>query len=123
MDFTEDIDPQNEDQLRVKREVRRFITDPRHIDYECSEENKERLLDYLEAHDLPLTAASLHVAYEVLKEEGTLEVALPQEPVAAPEPTPAPVPTISVTPVAPARARTFAMFRNGQPISGDARKW
>jgi hypothetical protein len=69
----------DEAQVRTEREVRRFITDPRHLDYECNVENKERLLDYLEAHDLPITAAALHVAYEELKEDGTLEVALPAE--------------------------------------------
>jgi hypothetical protein len=116
----DETDPRPDEQIRIEGEVRSFLTDPRHLDFEQCEANKERLLDFLDAHDLPITASGLHLAYETLKSDGVLELTQPQEPVVVVPAPPAPQPSIVV---APASSKQTVMYRNGQRIEGIARRW
>jgi len=71
---------------------------------------------YLEAHDVPVSAASLHLAYEQLHDE--LELTPFATPLAAPvvERPPAPSQPPIPVPTAP-DPRAPQMFRNGRPIA------
>jgi hypothetical protein len=115
-----ETDPRPDEQISAEGQVREFILSPAHIDFEQNEANKERLLDYLDAHSLPITAASLHLAYTELKQEGILELAQPKEPI----PASAPAPVVQTPPevLTPAPSK-HVMYRNGQRIEGTAWKW
>jgi|SRR6267378_3441248 len=102
---------------RIETVVDSFLADRRHVRYEPTDANQEKLLAYLEAHDVPISAASLHLAFEQLHEELELTpfatpLAAPvvQDLPPAPSQWPTPVPT-SPDPRAP------QMFRNGRPIA------
>ncbi len=92
----------------IEKAVNEFLVDRRHLAYIQTDDNRDKLLGYVEQHGLPITAASLHLAYEDLHDE--LELLPKQEPLptpltqAAPQPTPPPV-------------RKWVAYRNGQPIS------
>jgi hypothetical protein len=78
-----------------------------------TDDNREKLLEYLQAHDLRLTASTLFLAMDELGTE--LELLPFQEPIpveaapSVPEPVPVAAPTITST-------RQPYAFRNGQRI-------
>ncbi|SRR5258708_4698613 len=98
-----------------------FLADPRTIRYRETDENRDLLLGFLEDHGLAITHRNLLFAYDSLQD--TLELIPFQQPIPAPEPTPSPVVPAAV-PVAPSppSKRQFLAFRNGQPITEDARR-
>jgi hypothetical protein len=93
----------------IEKAVNEFLVDRRHLAYIQTNDNRDKLLGYVEQHGLPITATSLHLAYEGLHDE--LELLLKQEPLPAPPTQAAPQPT------PPNPVRKWVAYRNGQPIS------
>jgi len=100
----------------IERAVDSFLSDSRHLRYESTDANQGKLLAYLEAHDVPISAASLHLAFEQL--HGELEL--------TPFATPIPVPVVQLPPAPSQRPtpvptspdpRAPQAFRNGRPIA------
>jgi hypothetical protein len=100
-----------------------FSADVRNIRFQETRDNWRALMDFLREHELPTTAANLRFAFLALSKDGLLEL-MPLGHAAPPQPEPVPAPTPTVQPppvVVPARARTFAMYRNGKAIEGTVR--
>ncbi|SRR6266404_465216 len=110
--------PEQRDEIeRIERAVDSFLSDSRHLRYEATDANQEKLLAYLEAHNVPISAASLHLAFEQLHEG--LELTPFATPLAAPVVQglpPAPSQRPAPVPTAP-DPRVPQMFRNGRPIA------
>lgn len=97
----------NEIQKRIRRaqeQTQLFLNE--HPEYVHHDENRDRLLKYLDKRNLALTKKNLEIAYEDLRTEGLLITqATPQTktevpvPAPAPAPTPAPVPAAGEDPV------------------------
>jgi hypothetical protein len=99
-----------------------FAADTKNIRFVESHANWRKLMDFIRDHNLETTAQNLRFAFLSLSKDGLLDL-LPLGHLAPPQPTQpeAPAPTAQPAPVVPARARTFAMFRNGAAISGSVR--
>ena len=54
--------------------VDEFLADKRTKRYEPTDSNREKLLAYLEQHDLPMSFGGLYVAFEQLSEANELEL-------------------------------------------------
>ena len=54
--------------------VDEFLADKRTKRYEPTDANREKLLAYLDEHDLPMSFGGLYVAFEQLSEAGELEL-------------------------------------------------
>lgn len=54
--------------------VDEFLADKRTTRYKATDSNQEKLLAFLEDHDLPLSFGGLYVAFEQLSEAGELEL-------------------------------------------------
>jgi hypothetical protein len=88
-----------------QKEVADFLSS--HKRYKPTERNKLLLLEFLEDHDLDLTAENLDVAFLNLTAADKLDLDDPEE-------------TVLSKPVG-YRRREFVAFRNGRPLSGDVR--
>lgn len=108
-----------------RAEIDSFLADSRTLRFVESDENWTALGNFLDDHSLPTNRDSMVFAYETLVKQCALELVPFATPIEAPEPQPpAPAPE-EPTPqsVMPAKARTFAMYRNGQLIDGTVKKY
>ncbi len=104
---------------RVRAETDKFLADPRTIKFEATDYNFTCLSDFLDQHGLEVNHRNLLFAYDSLQD--VLELAPFRPPIPAQEPAPAaPVSTPVAPTPAPSKRQTF-MWRNGKPISGNAR--
>jgi hypothetical protein len=102
---------------RIETAVDSFLADSRHLRYEATEANQQKLLAYLEGHDVPVSAASLHLAFEQLHDELELTpFATPIPPPVAQDLPPAPSQRPAPVPTAPT-PRVPQVFRNGRPLA------
>ena len=97
-----------------------FAADTKNIRFVESHENWATITEFLTEHNLDVTPPNLRFAFLSLSKDGLLEL-MPLGHAAPPQPEPTPTPTAQPIPVMPVTARTFAMFRNGQPITGNVR--
>jgi hypothetical protein len=90
-------------EVNYEEEVAAFLAS--HRRYIPTERNKLLLLEFLEDHDLDLTAENLSISFFNLADQLDLE---------DPEETAPPKPMGQ-------RRREFICYRNGRPLSGDVR--
>jgi hypothetical protein len=108
---------------RVRAEIDTFLAADRTIRFIETDYNFTCLSEFLDQHGLEVNAANLVFAYESLVKQDMLELVPFAQPIPAPEAEPAPPATAqppAVVPAAPSK-RPVIMYRNGQPITGDAR--
>ena len=106
-----------------RAEIDAFLADSRTIRFVESDDNWTALGNFLDDHSLPTDRDSMVYAYETLVKRDALELVPFATPVPAPDPpAPAPALTPQQRPV-PLKARTFIMYRNGQPIEGTVKRY
>lgn len=113
----DDLSPEQRQQYeRGVAAVDEFLADKRTTQYKQTDSNREKMLGYLDEHDLPMSFGGLYVAFEQLSEANELELkAVPQEEqeeasAASEETEPAPTPTPQ-----PPQKRVVG-WRNGKQI-------
>jgi hypothetical protein len=106
-----------EHERRIRAAMDEFASDIRHIRFvESSNYNWVSMQEYLGRNDMDVTdPENLHLAYETLVRDHQLELLPLGHVQETPQPEPAPVSPATAPP-----KQTF-MWRNGQPISGNAR--
>jgi hypothetical protein len=99
-----------------------FVCATHNIRFKETHENWRLMMEFLSERELPVNMQNLRFAYLTLSNDDLLDL-LPLGHLARsqpPEPETTP-PAAQPAPVVPIKAKTFAMFRNGQPITGNVR--
>jgi hypothetical protein len=117
---TEELTPE---QAAHYEAMERFVCATENIRFKETKENWAALMNFLEEHELPVNTQNLRFAFLALSRKGLLDL-LPLgqlAPLQPQQPEPSPTPAAQPAPVVPIAERRFAMFRNGNPITGTVR--
>jgi hypothetical protein len=121
MDDQEELTPEQAAERAHYEAMESFACDVRNIRFVENRENWAKLMEFLTDQDLPVTAPNLRFAFLALTRKNELEL-MPLGQLQPPQPQqPEPTPAAQPAPLVPITARSFRMYRNGQPISGGVR--